>query len=148
MRSYIFALIAVGFSLLSGCEKGPAPAPTAPSSSAPSKPTAHASPIDLGEATLNGMKIKASRDKGVIRPGGDAPIDIWINGGRGDVAAVRFWIGSRDAKTSRKARADVENGHWHTHSEVPNPIPVGSKLWVEVEDKAGMTHVESFDLKV
>jgi len=104
--------------------------------------------IALGTSKLGAFDVRASRDKGEIKPGGDAPIDVWIDGGVGKgVTAVRFWIGTDDAKGSIKAKADIEDGKWHTHTEVPSPIPAGSKLWVEVEESGGKKTVGSFDLK-
>lgn len=108
---------------------------------------AHGPSIELGEATVNGMKVKAARDAGDIKPGGDAAVDVWIDGGLGNAAAVRFWIGTEDAKGSIKAKAEVEEGKWHTHAEVPNPMPAASKLWVEIEGKDGKKGVASFELK-
>lgn len=108
---------------------------------------AHGPLIELGEATVNGMKVKAARDAGDIKPGGDAAVDVWINGGLGNAAAVRFWIGTEDAKGSIKAKAEVEEGKWHTHAEVPDPLPAASKLWVEIEGKDGKKGVASFELK-
>ena len=65
--------------------------------------------------------------------------------------AVRFWIGTEDAKGSVKAKADIENpaepNRWHTHAEIPNPLPAGCKLWVEIETDTGEKVVGSFDLK-
>jgi len=104
--------------------------------------------VELGETTVDGMKIKASRDKGDIKAGGDSPIDIWVDGGLGGAMAVRFWIGTEDAKGSVKAKAEVEAGHWHTHAEVPSQLPPGSRLWVEVEGKNGKKSLASFDLKM
>jgi len=118
--------------------ESPAPAPSGDH---------HGAAIELGETTADGMKVRASRDGGEIKPGGESPIDIWVDGGLGNAAAVRFWIGSQDAKGSIKAKAAVEDGHWHTHGEVPNPIPADSKLWVEIEGKDGKSTVVSFDLK-
>lgn len=103
--------------------------------------------IELGTMTVNGMSLKASRDAGELKAGGDAPIDLWIDGGLGSAAAVRFWIGTEDAKGSLKAKAEVEEGKWHTHTEVPDPLPAGSKLWVEVEGKDGKKSIASFELK-
>lgn len=108
---------------------------------------AHGPSIELGEATINGMKVKAARDAGDIKPGGDAAVDVWIDGGLGNAAAVRFWIGTEDAKGSIKAKAEVEEGKWHTHAEVPAPLPAASKLWVEIEGKDGKKGVASFELK-
>lgn len=103
--------------------------------------------IELGTATVEGQSVKASRDKGEIKSGGDAPIDIWIDGALGSAEAVRFWIGTEDGTTSVKAKAGVEDNHWHTHAEVPDPLPTDSKLWVEIEGKDAKKSVVSFDLK-
>ncbi|GFO82361.1 MAG: hypothetical protein A49_19880 [Methyloceanibacter sp.] len=104
--------------------------------------------IQLGTSKLGAFEVRASRDKGEIKPGGDAPVDVWIDGGVGKgVTAVRFWIGTEDAKGSIKAKADIEDGKWHTHTEVPSPIPAGSKLWVEIEETGGKKTLGSFDLK-
>jgi|SRR5688572_13916181 len=107
--------------------------------------------IELGNATIGGYSVRASRDQGEIKPGGDAPIDVWVTGGTGKVIAVRFWIGTQTGDESVKAKADIENpaepNHWHTHAEVPNPLPPGSKLWVEIEIEGQGKRVGSFDLQ-
>lgn len=100
----------------------------------------------LGEQTIGGFTVKASRD-GEIKAGGDAPVDAWVTGGSAKVAVVRFWIGSEDAKGSVKAKADLEKDNWHSHVEIPNPIADGSKLWVEIENDKGEKLVGGFDLK-
>jgi hypothetical protein len=50
-----------------------------------------------------------------------------------------------------KAKSEIENpaepNRWHTHADVPNPIPTGSKLWVEIESDTGEKVTGSFDLK-
>lgn len=104
--------------------------------------------IALGTTNLGAFEVRASRDKGDIKPGGDAPIDVWIDGGVGKgVTAVRFWIGTQDAKGSIKAKADIEDGKWHTHVEIPSPMPGGSKLWIEIEETGGKKMAGSIDLK-
>lgn len=101
----------------------------------------------LGEQKAGGFNIKASRD-GTITAGKDAAIDAWVTGGTTKVAAVRFWIGTQDGKGSVKAKAELEKDNWHTHAEIPSPLPTGSKLWVEVEDDKGAKSVVGFDLKL
>ena len=104
--------------------------------------------IALGEQSVGPFTIKASRE-GDIVAGKDAPIDATVTPtGTAKVAAVRCWIGTQDAKGSVKAKAETEdpknpNG-WHTHAEIPSPIPADSKIWVEVEDDAGAKHVAGF----
>lgn len=105
--------------------------------------------IDLGTSKLGDYEVRASRDKGDITPGGEAPIDVWIDAGLGeDVAIVRFWIGTEDAKGSVKAKAEIEDGKWHTHAEVPSPLPQSPALWIEIENKKGVKTRMSFDLKL
>jgi hypothetical protein len=115
----------------------------------PTKPNdghEHGTTTELGEQEAGGFKVKASRD-GSVKAGVDAAIDVWVNGGKAG-NAVRFWIGTEDAKGSIKTKAEVEVDHWHTHAEVPNPLPAGSKLWVEVDGDGGAKTTVSFDLKL
>jgi len=105
----------------------------------------HGETVELGEQKLGATTVKASRD-GEVTAGGDVPIDVWIDGGLGEASAVRFWIGTQDAAGSIKAKAGDEEGHWHTHAEVPSPLPDGSMLWVEITAKDGTTSVISFAL--
>ncbi len=111
--------------------------------------------IDLGTATIGGFSAKVTRDQGDIVAGKDAPIDVTVTPAAGTqtkVAAVRFWIGIEDGSGSVKAKSEIENpaepNRWHTHAEIPDPLPPGSKLWVEVEDDSGTRNVASFDLKM
>jgi hypothetical protein len=158
MRAFWFvSAVCLAFTLVA-CDRKP--------DSAPDKPVAksndnhghqpgdtdnhddHGGPvIELGETTVEGVRVKASRDQGEVKPGGDAPVDAWIDGGLGNATAVRFWIGVEDAKGSVKAKAAVEDGKWHAHVEVPDPLPEGSKLWIEIELPADKRLLASFDLK-
>ncbi len=135
---------------MGGCEKkSDSPKPPAPSAGAGGHDRKsgddHGATTQLGERAAGGFTIRASRDGG-IKPGGEAPIDVWVTGGSGRIAAVRFWIGAEDAKGSVKARASLEKDNWHTHVEVPRPLPDGSRLWVEVETEAGERTVVGFHL--
>jgi len=106
----------------------------------------HGATTTLGEQTAGGFTLKASRD-GDLVAGKEAPIDIDVQGA-GKVAAVRFWIGAEDGAGSMKAKAELEHTtNWHTHAEVPSPLPAGAKLWVEIEAEGGAKYVVSFDLK-
>lgn len=106
----------------------------------------HGATTQLGEQTAGGFTIKASRDGG-ITPGKDAAVDVWVTGGTSKVTAVRFWIGTQDGKGSVKAKADLEKDNWHTHAEIPSPLPADSKLWIEIESAKGDKTVVGFDLK-
>lgn len=162
------ALIAASITIIPACEKK---APSSPTPAAPSSGTTkdhghehgpadahaagHGGPvIQLGTATVGPFDVKATRDEGQIVAGKDAPIDVTVTPTPGSTAkatAVRFWIGAEDAKGSVKAKADIESpaepNRWHTHAEIPNPVPAGGKLWIEIEDDKGGKSTGSFDLK-
>jgi hypothetical protein len=153
-------------SSLTGCEeKKPAATPAkadahghdhAPSGEHATSKAGHGGAvIALGEQTIGSFFAKATRDQGQIVAGKDAPCDVTLtpaSGATTKAVAVRFWIGTQDAKGSVKAKAEIENpkepNRWHVHAEVPNPMPAGSKLWVEIEDDKGGTVAGSYDLKM
>jgi hypothetical protein len=138
------------------CEEKPAspsptPAPAPKGASAPAQP-GHGGPvIDLGTSTIGPYSVHATRDGGEIKAGGDSPIDVRVTGEGPKVAVVRFWIGTQDAAGSIKAKAEIEDpndpNRWHTHAEVPEPLPADAALWVEIEDEKGVKSVGSFGLK-
>lgn len=107
----------------------------------------HGPTVELGEQREGDYVIKASRD-GDLKPDADAPVDVWVSGGKARVVAVRFWIGAADAKGSIKAKAEIEGDHWHTHVETPSTIAPDARLWVEIEAEGGAKTVASFDLKL
>lgn len=156
-RPIVFAAglaVATTLALVPACDsRSPNPASSAPTpgpvAGSDTHDTAgesgHGPTTPLGEQVVDGFTVKASRD-GDVKPGGDAPIDVWISGGSAKITAVRFWIGTEDAKGSVKARAEIERDNWHTHAEVPNPLPEGSRLWVEIEAEGGAKTIAGFDL--
>ncbi len=174
MRSNLLLIVALTLAplaavcSLSSCEKKPATTkPTVTTADdhghdhgpsgehATSKPGHGGAVIALGEQTIGTFVAKATRDEGLIVAGKDAPIDVTItpvSGAASKAAAVRFWIGTQDAKGSIKAKAEIEDSkdpnRWHVHAEIPSPMPAGSRLWVEIEDDKGGTVIASFDLKM
>jgi hypothetical protein len=159
-------VIVMSLAALPACEtKDPeSPVPSTGTSSANGSASAsdskdaaagHGGPvIDLGSFKIGSFDVKATRDEGQIVAGKDAPIDVTVIQAPGATVkptSVRFWIGTEDGKGSVKAKADIENpaepNRWHTHTEIPNPLPAGSKLWVEIEDGQGGKSVGSVDLR-
>jgi hypothetical protein len=144
---------------IAGCEKqpessSPTPAPVATPGDdhAPGDEHGHdhGPTIALGDAPIGPFRCVVTRDEGPIAPGGDSAIDATITG-EGGIAAVRFWIGTQDAKGSIKAKAEIEDpaepNRWHTHAEIPAPMPEGAMLWVEIETAAGEKIAGSFELR-
>ncbi len=109
--------------------------------------------IALGEGASGPYKLKVTRDEGELKAGGEGAFDVWVDPAADAprVAGVRFWVGTQDARGSIKAKAEIADpkdpNRWHTHAELPDPIPAGAKLWVEIEDEKGATTSVSFDLK-
>jgi hypothetical protein len=143
----------IGLAVCVGCDDSNTPKSDPAANTSGSVPTpariedAH-NHIPIGEVTHSGLKIVATMDAPVkATGGGEGAFDVVITGGK--PKAVRFWIGTEDAKGSVKAKAEEETpDNWHVHAEVPNPIPPGSKFWVEVEPPTGQPFKVSFDLKV
>ena len=106
----------------------------------------HGVTTPLGEQTANGYTASASR-LGDIKPGAETPISLTLKA-TAKPAAVRFWIGTQDAKGSLKAKAEAEKDGWHTHVEAPKPLPAEAKLWVEIESEKGEKTLTSFDLRL
>jgi hypothetical protein len=109
----------------------------------------HPNAVTLGETTSNGLKFKATQDE-PIKAGGEGAFDLLITGypAGGKPKAVRFWVGVESGQGSVKAKAEEESAdNWHTHVEVPNPLPAGSKFWAQVDPASGAAFKVSFDLK-
>jgi len=142
--------------IVGGCKddqakNNPGPAATQPAPATTGKQDhkdgdEHPDAVVLGTQTLGGLQLKATQDE-PIKPGGEGAFDLLITGGQ-KPKAVRFWVGMESGEGSAKAKAEEENeNNWHTHVEIPNPLPPGSKFWVEVEPQSGQKLKASFDLK-
>jgi len=114
---------------------------------AQSSESGHGATVSLGEKSVGAYAVRASRD-GAVVAGAELPIDVWVTGEAAKVVALRFWVGSEDAKGSMKAKAELEKDNWHTHAESPSPMPANSALWIEFEVEGGEKFVTSFDLKM
>ncbi len=113
----------------------------------------HGKVIELGEQEVGEFAVNVTRDEGTIVAGKDAPIDVRVSAkGKVKVGSVRFWIGLQDGKGSVKAKGEIEDpkepNRWHAHAEIPNPIPAGSKLWVEIAPETGEKVVVGFELRM
>jgi hypothetical protein len=150
MRKLLFTAASAVVLINLGCEKESAPETSTPATPAPqtntaAQPAAPHGRMPLGEKTVGALKLVATQDA-PAKPGGEGAFDVVITGGK--PKAVRFWVGVEDGKGSVKAKADEETtDNWHTHAELPNPLPAGSKFWVEVEPPTGETFRVSFDFK-
>ena len=155
-RNFLIGTILASAAVLAGCKDDTsttsAPgqaAPTTPAATQPGAKTSgtadHPNRIDLGSKKVAGLDLKAMQDE-PVKAGGEGAFDLIITGGK--PKAVRFWVGTEDGKGSVKGRAEEETpDNWHTHVEVPDPLPAGSKFYAEVEPATGEKFTVSFDLK-
>jgi hypothetical protein len=82
---------------------------------------------------------------GEIKPGTEAHLDIDFSGSTEKPAAIRVWFGTKDGKGAIKQKADGSGPEYHAHADIPNPIPDGAKLWVEIEDIKGVKSAGAFE---
>lgn len=92
----------------------------------------HAEHTPLGAVDVDGYHVEVVRVAPVV-PGELADFDLdFGKGARPET--VRCWIGLETGIGSRKERFTKEGETvMHGHPEVPNPLPEGSALWIEIE---------------
>lgn len=91
----------------------------------------------LGQAVL-GAHTLAVFHEGALVPGEEGHIDLDVAAGATLPEVVRGWIGVESGQGSRKARFEKESATTlHGHVEVPDPLPAGSSLWLEIDGTAG-----------
>lgn len=98
----------------------------------------------LGTATIGAWTVTVS---GEIKAGAEAHLDIKRSGNTAKASAVRFWVGEQDGKGAMKGKADGAGPEYHAHVDVPNPIPAGAKLWIEIEDAKGTKSLGGIAIK-
>ena len=143
-RFAALVLCAAALAALPSCKKEEVVA-AKPAPGTPAAGGHHGPATELGETTIGSWKVRASRD-GELGPGQEIGVDVWISGGP-TPTAVRFWVGSADARGSVKAKAAIEKDNWHTHVQVPTTLDPGAQLWVEIEGADGARAAGAYDLR-
>ena len=93
----------------------------------------HGERRQLGYLDLFGSKF-AVVQYGDVAAGEEAGFELEFESAEQRITTVRGWIGTEDAKGSMKSRWTIDDvANMHGHVEVPDPIPQGSKLWLELE---------------
>jgi hypothetical protein len=97
----------------------------------------HGPLVALGTTTVGGWTVTVSADEEELASSSELLLELITSGGTDKIKAVRAWVGSEDGAGALKALAEMKSptdpDHWHTHVEVPRPLPDGAKLWVELE---------------
>lgn len=89
----------------------------------------------IGEITLNGAAFTVFLD-GEVKAGKEVEVKLMPKGAL-PKGTVRAWIGIESAKGSAKGKAHDEDGGLCVHAEVPDPIPAGAQVWVELDADGG-----------
>lgn len=101
----------------------------------------------LGTLDIGGFKVAVSQ-MGDVKPGGEGDFHVKVTGGSGKVVALRAWVGAQDGKGSTKVTAKMEGeGSFDAEMDVPDPIPAGGKVWIELEVEGGKKVQGGIDFK-
>jgi len=117
---------------------------TSPATATGSAPMGdHGEPHVLGSVTLAGHTVEVVQE-GEVVAGKEAAFDLRFGKSDQPLPTARVWIGVQSGTGSMKARLTKESAFvLHGHVEVPDPIPEGAMVWVEIED-AGTKLQNSF----
>jgi len=103
----------------------------------------HTDNVQLGTTVLGKTPITVHR-LSAIRPGAEVDIDIEAAADTPLEQTIRGWIGTESAQGSRKGRfAKMKGNKMHGHIEVPDPMPAGSKLWLQAGDETASVALDN-----
>ncbi len=101
----------------------------------------------VGLSGLAGDVTVTAQLRGQIEPGGRV---VYLLAVDRPIGGLRLWIGVKDGSGSMKAKAHGGHGGrggLHAHVEVPDPLPKGARLWLQVEDVEGKKSMLSLPLR-
>lgn len=102
----------------------------------------HGDAHPLGKLTAHGVTFDVTQF-GHIEAGEEGAIELTFANGDDRISTVRGWVGVESGEGSMKSMWQLEgDAGIHGHVDVPDPIPEGSKIWIELE-KAGKTETVS-----
>lgn len=136
--------------LAAGCGGAPSGTPGGPAESGPgaaetpenAPAESNAIPMrDFAAVTIGPYGVQPMYEEEIV----DGHFNFRITGG--EFRAVRIWVGEEDPGDVMVVKTELENEYQHGHVEIPNPIPDGYALWIEVETPDGELHKGSTPLK-
>ncbi|MBI1321118.1 MAG: hypothetical protein GC168_19510 [Candidatus Hydrogenedens sp.] len=142
-------IVAMGAALLGGCGASqpaapasseaatPAAAPAAAEETMPYPPMRNFAPVKIGPYDVQ-PKFEEEIENGHY--------NFFVEGG--EVKAVRVWVGSEDPTGLMVVKTEIENDYNHGHLEIPDPLPAGAELWIEIEDPSDATFKGSTPLEM
>ena len=104
--------------------------------------------IDLGSFDISGIKVEAAQGHGNVEAGKESHLVIKLPYKDNGETTVRAWIGTEDRTLSAVGKGDYAASHddYDIHAVAPDPLPEGSKWWLEIEKPDGTKSVGSLPL--
>lgn len=104
--------------------------------------------IDLGKFDIDGIEVEAAQGHGEVEAGKEGHLVIKLPYNDNGESVVRAWIGSDDRTLSAVGKGEYAPSHddYDIHSVAPDPLPAGSKWWLEIEKPDGTKAVGSISL--
>ena len=93
--------------------------------------------VSLGAVKIGDYEVEAFQEGKVIA-GKEATFQLKLKG-PGEPDAIRVWIGIESGRGSAKGKAHKHGDTIEVHCDVPEIIPAGAKLWIELETAATKT---------
>lgn len=85
---------------------------------------------DLGNKEIGGVTVQVTQI-GDVKGGAEVPFEIVVSGAQPQ--AVRAWLGNEAGEGSVRVKAALRGNFLDADIEVPENLPEGSQLWVEIE---------------
>lgn len=121
--------------LLTACGDSEPPRTTQPpSNNPPPVDDHHGERHPIGSVSLGGHTFQVVQ-QGEVTAGKETLLFLETSTPDQPLPVARAWIGIESGAGSMKARLTKEGDHaLHAHVEVPDPLPQGAMLWLEIED--------------
>lgn len=130
-----FSLVVIGGLLTGGFSNLPAASSSALLVLGPGQ--ADAKSVSIGTVKIGQYEVEAFQE-GSVTAGKEATFQLKLKG-EGEPEAIRVWIGIESARGSSKGKAHKHGDVIEVHCDVPETIPEGAKLWIELEQGGSKT---------
>lgn len=103
----------------------------------------------LGTTMIGEWEVECWQAHGDAAPGKELHLVVKLPFNDNGATIVRAWIGTEDRLASMVSRGDYAASHddYDIHAEAPDPLPAGSRWWIELERPDGRKAVGSIGLK-
>ena len=102
----------------------------------------------LGTFDVGGLMIEAAQSHGNVEPGKESHLAVKLPYKDDGATVVRAWLGTEDRTLSTVGKGDYAASHdgYDIHAVAPDPLPEGTKWWLEIEKPDGTKSVGSFPI--